>query len=362
MAGGNNRRMGELSENRAVCAMPVGGSFRSIDFTLSSMSNSHIRKVAVLTQHNARSLSEHLNSSKWWGFGSKQGGLYVLSPAAAEGGNWYKGTADAIYQNLDFLRDCHEPYVIISSGDCVYKMDFNDLLEYHIEKKADVTVVCRDMEPGISTERFGAVRINGEGRIEEFAEKPLGAAGNTISCGIYVVRRLQLIEAVERCVGEGAYDFVRDILIRHRSVRRIYGYRIRDYWRNIAAVEDYYGANMDFLRPRVRDYFFRQQPLVYSRAEDLPPAKYNEGALVKDSLISGGCIVNGIVKGSLVFRGCYIGRGCEIRDSIILNDVYIGDNTSLVNCIVESRSTIRENSRFGGDEGIKIVVEHNVKM
>ena len=258
LAGGNNRRMQELSYKRAVCAMPIAGSYRSIDFTLSNMSNSHIQKVAVLTQYNASSLHEHLSSSKWWDFGRKQGGLYVYTPAVtSQNSNWYRGTADAIYQNLDFLKSSHEPYVLVASGDGVYKMDFNKVLEYHIERRADITVVCRDMSPSASLERFGTIRMNEESRVEEFEEKPLHAKSRVISCGIYILRRRQLIEMVEKCIEEDRYDFVRDILIRYKDVKRIYGYKIRDYWRNIASVEDYYSTNMDFLKPEVRNYFFK---------------------------------------------------------------------------------------------------------
>ena len=235
LAGGNNRRMGELSRKRAVCAMPIAGSYRSIDFTLSNMSNSHIQKVAVLTQYNASSLNEHLSSSKWWDFGRKQGGLYTFTPVVtAENSNWYRGTADAIYQNLAFLKSSHEPYVVIASGDGVYKLDFNKMLAFHIERKADITVACREMEEGANLERFGTIRMNEESRIEEFEEKPLRAKSSVISCGIYILRRRQLIEMVEKCEEEDRYDFVRDILIRYKDVRRIFGYKLRDYWKNIA--------------------------------------------------------------------------------------------------------------------------------
>lgn len=360
LAGGNNHRMRELSQKRAIAAMPIAGSYRSIDFALSSMSNSRIQKVAVFTQYNSRSLNEHLSSSKWWDFGRKQGGLYVLTPAVtADNSNWYRGTADAIYQNLHFLKNSHEPYVVIASGDGVYKMDFNKLLEYHIEKKADITVVCREMEPEINVERFGTVKMNEDCRIEEFEEKPIVAKTNTVSCGIYVIRRRQLIEMIERCAEEDRYDFVRDILIRYKDMKRIYGYKITDYWRNIASVDDYFNTNMDFLKPQVRDYFFKQYPEVYSKVDDLPPAKYNVGAQVKNSLISSGCIVNGVVEDSVVFKKAYIGNNCYIKNSIILNDVYIGDNTHIENCIVESRDTIRANSYHVGEDGIKIVVERD---
>lgn len=361
LAGGNNHRMQALSQKRAICAMPVAGSYRSIDFTLSNMSNSHIQKVAVLTQYNSRSLNEHLNSSKWWDFGRKQGGLSVLTPTVtADNSNWYRGTADAIYQNLSFLRSSHEPYVIIASGDGVYKMDYNKILEYHIDKKADITVVCREMEAGTDIERFGTVRMDDECRIVDFEEKPLQAKTNTISCGIYVVRRRLLIEMIEKCAEEDRYDFVRDILIRYKDLKRIYGYKITDYWRNIASVEDYFRTNMDFLRAEVRDYFFRQYPDIYSKVEDLPPAKYNPGARVSNSLVSSGCIVNGVVEDSVIFKKSYIGNNCVIKNSIILNDVYIGDNTYIENCIVESRDTIRANSRYVGEDGqVRVVVEKN---
>lgn len=352
--------MKELTQKRASSAMPVAGSYRSIDFALSSMSNSHIQKVAVLTQYNSRSLNEHLSSSKWWDFGRKQGGLYVLTPAVtADNSNWYRGTADAIYQNIHFLKNSHEPYVIIASGDGVYKMDFGKLLEYHINKKADITVVCRDMEEDINVERFGTIKMNEECRIEEFEEKPLMAKTNTVSCGIYVIRRRQLIEMLEKCAEEDRYDFVRDILIRYKDIKKIYGYKIHDYWRNIASVDDYFSTNMDFLKPEVRDYFFNQYPDVYSKVDDLPPAKYNVGAQVKNSLISSGCIVNGVVEDSVVFKKSYIGNNCYIKNSIILNDVYIGDNTHIENCIVESHDTIRANSCYKGEDEIKIVIERN---
>lgn len=361
LAGGNNKKMRELSNKRAVAAMPVAGSFRSIDFVLSNMTNSHIQSVAVLTQYNSRSLNEHLSSSKWWDFGRKQGGLYVFPPTiTAQNSDWYRGTADALYQNLTFLKNSHEPYVVIASGDGIYKMDYNKVLEYHIEKKADITVVCKDMPESEDVTRFGLVKTNEDGRIIEFEEKPMVATSNAISCGIYVIRRRQLIELIERCAAEDRVDFVRDILVRYKNLKRIYAYKIDNYWSNIASAESYYKTNMDFLKSEVRNYFFKQYPDVYSKVDDLPPAKYNPGALVKNSLISSGSIINGSVENSILFKKAYVGNNCVIKNSIILNDVYIGDNTVIENCIVESRDTIRANTTYiGTPEDIKIVVEKN---
>lgn len=362
LAGGHGYRMRELSHKRAVSAMPIAGSYRSIDFALSNMTNSHIGKVAVLTQYNARSLNQHLSSSKWWDFGRKQGGLYVLTPIETmENTNWYRGTADAIYQNLNFLKSSHEPYVVIASGDCVYKLDYNKVLEYHIDKKADITVVCKEMPEGFNAERYGVVKLDEDDRILDFEEKPVisNKGSCIVSCGIYIVRRRLLIELIEKANEEGRYDIVNDILIRYRATKRICGYRMKEYWRNIATVEDYYETNMDFLKPEVRDYFFRQYPDVYSKVDDLPPAKYNVGSHVKNSLISSGSIINGTIENSIVFKKVFIGNNCYIKNSIILNDVYIGDNTVIENCIVESRDTIRANSRYVGENEIKILIEEN---
>lgn len=360
LAGGNNQKMRELSNKRAIAAMPVAGSFRSIDFALSNMTNSGIQKVAVLTQYNSRSLNEHLSSSKWWDFGRKQGGLFVFTPTITVGNNfWYRGTADAIAQNLDFLKKSHEPYVVITSGDGIYKLDYSKVLEYHIEKKADITIVSTGVPEGDDIGRFGVIKANKDGRVENFEEKPIMADGHSISTGIYVIRRRQLIELIEKAASEDRFDLVSDILVRYKNVKRIYTYRMDTYWANISTVNSYYKTNMDFLKPEIRDYFFRQYPDIYSRIEDMPPAKYNPGAQVKNSLVSTGCIINGKVENSVLFKKVYVGENCVIRNSIILNDVYIGDNTHIENCIVESEDTIRANSVLKGEDGIRIVVEAN---
>lgn len=182
---------------------------------------------------------------------------------------------------------------------------------------------------------------------------------NTISTGIYVIRRRQLIELIEKAAQEGRNDFVKDILIRYKNLKRIYGYKIDSYWSNISTVESYYKTNMDFLKPEIRNYFFKQEPAVKTKIDDLPPAKYNPGADVKNSLISSGCIVNGVVENSVLFKDVYVGNNCVIKNSVILNDVYLGDNTHIENCIVESRGTIRVNSYYSCDGEVEIVVENN---
>ena len=361
LAGGSNNRMGELSKKRAIPAMPVGGSFRCIDFALSNMSNSHIQKVAVFTQYNARSLNDHLNSSKWWDFGRKQGGLYVFTPTITpDNGSWYRGTADSIAQNIDFLKNSHEPYVVIASGDGVYKMDYSKVLEYHISRNADITIVTKNIEDSDDARRFGVVTTDEDNRVVSFEEKPVMADSRMISMGIYVIRRRLLIELIESAEEEERYDFVRDVIVRYKGIKRIYAYEHKEYWNNIATVDSYYRTNMDFLKKDIRRYFFREYPDIYSKVEDHPPAKYNPGSNVSNSIVSSGCIINGEVTDSILFKEAYIGNNCVIRNSIILNNVYIGDNTRIENCIVETNGTIRADSSYiGSPDAIKVVDEEN---
>ena len=358
LAGGSSNKLRELTKKRAAAAMPIAGSYRAIDFALSNMSNSGISKVAVLTQYNSRSLHEHLNSGKWWDFGRKYGGLFLFTPTiTSENSFWFRGTADAIYQNIDFLKQCHEPYVVITSGDAVYKLDYEKVLNYHIEKKSDITVVCKELKAGEDARRFGTVKMNENMRIQDFEEKPMFAKSNIISTGIYVIRRRLLIDLIEQCVEDERYDFVKDILIRYKNLKRIYGYMMDDYWKNIATVDSYYATNMDFLKSDIRKYFFKDYPEIYSKVSDLPPVKYNEGAVVKNSLIASGSVINGTVENSILFKKVFVGNNCVIKNSIILNDVYLGDNTYIENCIVESRDTIRANTRHVGENGVKVVIE-----
>ena len=351
LAGGSSSRMKELTKKRATAALPIAGGYRSIDFSLSSMSNSHISKVGVFTQYNSKSLAQHLNSSKWWDFGRKQGGLFVFTPTQTyENNQW----------NIDFLKTSHEPYVIIASGDCVYKMDMNKVLEYHIRKNADITIVTKDLGKIDDPSRFGIVSVDSSGLVTEFEEKPIVTSNSLVSTGIYVVRRRQLIEMIERAGAEGGFDLVKDIFIRYKGLKKIYAYQMDAYWSNITTVDSYFNTNMDFLNRDIRQYFFNEYPQVASKIEDLPPAKYNVGSKVSNSLVASGCIINGEVTDSVLFKEVYVGNNCTIRNSIILNDVYIGDNTYIENCIVESHDTIRANSNYvGSPNDIKIILEKN---
>ena len=358
LAGGNSYRMRELTNRRAIAAMPIAASYRAVDFALSSMSNSGISKVAVLTQYSNRSLHEHLSSPKWWNFGQKQGGLFVFTPTITmDNGFWYRGTADAIYQNMRFLRTSHEPYVVIASGDGIYKLDYNKILTHHEQKNADITIVCKNLPDEKDVRRFGTLKLDEDDALLSFEEKSEHPTSHLVSTGIYIIRRRLLMELVEQCASEDRYDIVNDIILRLGSKLKIYGYRMSGYWNSVASVDDYYNVNMDFLKPELRDYFFREFPNVYSTVTDNPPAKFNPGSQVRNSIVGSGSIINGTVENSIIFKKVFVGSGCTIKNSIILNDVYIGDNTWIDNCIVESRDTIRAGSRYTGENEVRIVIE-----
>ena len=352
LAGGGSSRLQSLTRKRAVAAMPLGGTYRSIDFALSNMSNSGIGTVAVVTQYSSRSLNFHLSSSKWWDFGRKQGGLYLLNPTITqERSDWYLGTADALIQNLDFLKERHEPYVVIASGDGVYKIDFNEVLEQHVASGAEVTVVCKKL-PRAEAKRFGVVQLDAEGRIVSWAEKDETAddAGEKIvNCGIYVIRRRHLIQALEECQRRGENDLVKDILVRQVPDKRIMSYMLEGYWNNIATVESYFECNKDLLNPALRRYFFSDYPVIHTKVDDYPPAKFNGNAKVSASLIAGGSIVNGSVSDSVLFKKVYVGDGSVVKNCILMDDVYVGDNVHLENCIVENKTKIADGTTLVGD-------------
>lgn len=358
LAGGNSKQMRELTNKRAIAAMPVAGSYRAIDFAMSNMVNSGIGKVAVISQYSSRSLNEHLSSSKWWDFGRKQGGLFLFTPTITpDNSEWYRGTADALAQNISFLRESHEPYVAIAAGDGIYRLDYDQVVDAHIEKDADITVICKDLPAGSDVSRFGVVATDADGRIVAFEEKPEASELSTISCGIYLIRRRLLISLLEECQEKGLMDLVRDVLVAKKDSLKIYAYRMEGYWASISTAEAYFACNMDFLKPEVREAFFYTQPEILTKVDDIPPAKYNPGSKVSNALIASGAIVNGVVEDSLLFKNTYVGNGSQIKNSLILKNAHVGDNCVIENCIVEAGVEVPAGSVLKGEEQILIVTK-----
>ena len=348
LAGGKRNGLGALTAQRNVAAVPVGGSYRAIDFALSNLSNSGIKKVAVISQHNTRSLMDHISSSKWWGFGRKKTGLFLFTPHMVSAETFtYRGTADAIYQNIDFLKKSNEPYVVIVSGEQVTKMDFSKLIQYHIEKNSDITIMCKSMG-GKDVRDYGVVNLDEDMRMVELEEKPLEPQGDTISLGVYVIGRELLIHLLEELESEARYSFVNDILIRYRRKLKIHGYMFEGYWRTIKDIEAFYGINMDFLKPEVRDLLFKTPAHIYTKAKDEPPAKFNDYSNISTSIISGGDIINGTVENSILFRKVFVGENAVIKNSIIMEGCTIGRGAVLENVILDKQIYVSEGQRLIG--------------
>jgi len=346
LAGGKSERLGSLTALRASSAMPVGSCYRAIDFPLSNMTNSKINKVAVITQYNSRSLHDHLSSPKWWDLGSKHGGLFVLSPyQSSDSSFWFRGTADSIHQNLTFLKRSYEPYVVISSGDCVYKMDYNEMIAYHERKNAEITIAYRRIPDNDDIRQYGVMELDAHERMIDMEEKPLDPQSDLASIGVYVIKRTLLIELVETIVSEGRYDLVRDLFAKYRKRLRIYGYHFDGYWRNLTSIHGYFDCNMDFLRRDVRNLF---TGYIKTKPKDEPPAKYNAGATVINTLVGSGAILNGHANRSIIFRKVYTGENSMINNAVIMEGTRIGDGCIIEHAIVDKEVEIKDGMRIAG--------------
>jgi glucose-1-phosphate adenylyltransferase len=363
LAGGNNSRMGELTKTRAVSAIPVGSCFRSLDFSLSNLSNSGIGKVAVLAQYNARSLQDHLSSAKWWNLGRKYGGLFVFSPYLSDDNSfWFRGTADSIYQNITFLRRSQEEYVIITSGDAIYKANFSEVLRSHTRCHADVTIVYKEADPGTDLRDYGVLTLGADETVLDLEEKPLEPASNFFSLGIYVIKRTLLMDLLEDTISEGHYDLVKDIFIRYRRRLKIHGYRFDSYWKAIKSAKDYFDINMDFLRADIRRLFTQEPPYIETKPKDEPPAKYNANADVGDSLAGAGSIISGHVYHSVLFRRVFVGDGASVRNCVVMEGCRIGNNCVLENVILDKFVTLYDGVRLVGDPANPIIISKGTTL
>ncbi len=364
LTGGNNNRLKELSAIRSTAAIPVGGKYRAIDFVLSNMVNSGITSIGVLTQYNFRSLMDHLGSGKEWDLDRKNDGLFIFPPYLSDSSEWYKGTADAMYSNLTFLKRSKREYVIVSVGNCVYKMNYEDALDYHIEKNADITIVYRDVSD-LDIEDLtlmGIIDVDENGRIKDFEEKPARPKGNLGSMGIYILKRELLISLLEECIAHGNYDFVKDVLIKKLDILNIYGYKFNGYWRNLSSIQMYYRCNMELLNPDICNQLFINGGKIYTKVKDEAPAKYNHEAEVKNSIVADGCIIEGYVENSVLFRGATVKKGAVIKDSIIMQDSVVGENTSLQYVILDKNVEITEGKQLKGDPDWPVIVGRRVRV
>jgi glucose-1-phosphate adenylyltransferase len=343
LAGGQGSRLGCLTRNIAKPAVSFGGKYRIIDFSLSNCVNSNIDTVGVLTQYKPFLLNSYLGIGSAWDLDSSQGGVLILPPFVGEqGGRWYKGTANAIYQNIDFINYYDPEYVLIISGDHIYKMNYASMLRFHKEKKSDVTISVLQV-PWEEASRFGIMTVDEESRITKFAEKPPEPDSNLASMGIYIfnwsILKTALMEDEADCNSDN--DFGKNVLpMLLKQGKKLYSYRFQGYWKDVGTIESYYEANMELLNDKPALNIFDTEVRVFSNSDVLPPQYVGGKARIKNSLVSNGCTILGEIVNCIVAPGVYIGEGAKVEDSVILPNAKIMNESWVRKAIIGEHAQI----------------------
>jgi glucose-1-phosphate adenylyltransferase len=362
LSGWKKPELKELSYIRSVSAIPFGGKYRAIDFVLSNMVNSGVKNVGVLTQYSFRSLLDHLGSGKEWDLDRRYDGLFIFPPSlAGDDSGWYRGSADAMYNNLSFLKRSNEEFVVISQGNGIFKMQMDDMLEYHIKVNADITLAYRkmyDYRP-VDLSRMGIIKLDENSRVVDLQEKPLHPQSDLGSIGLYMIRRTLLISLLEECIAHGEYDLVKDILIKKLEQIGVYGYEFKGYWRNISSVQNYYRCSMDMLNPEIRRELFIDNGKIYTKVKDEAPAKYNEEAEVRNAIVADGCFIEGTVENSILFRGVTVAKGAVVRNSIVMQGTVIEQNASIDYVILDKDVVLTKGKYLKGDSEYPVVISKN---
>jgi glucose-1-phosphate adenylyltransferase len=352
LAGGQGSRLGVLTRKVAKPAVPFGGKYRIIDFALSNCTNSGIDTVGVLTQYQPLALNAYIGIGSPWDLNRRHGGVAVLPPfVRASGGEWYKGTANAVYQNIDFIENYDPKYVLVLSGDHIYKMDYAKLLDYHREKGATGTIAVIEVAWDEAS-RFGIMDVDASGAILEFEEKPSGPKSNLASMGVYIfnwpVLRHYLIEDERN--PDSVNDFGKNI-IPHMldSKEPLFAYPFRGYWKDVGTLESLWEANMDLLGDSPALDLNERDWRIYSVNPNQPPQFIADSSQVQNSLVNEGCVVKGLIQGSVVFPGVSIGEGAEVYDSVLMPNVKIGDHAIIRKAIIGSNTSIGNCSAIGGE-------------
>lgn len=364
LAGGQGSRLGQLTRNIAKPAISFGGKYRIIDFSLSNCVNSNIDTVGVLTQYKPLLLNSYIGNGTAWDLDNADGGAHILPPFLEEdGGSWYKGTANAIYQNKDFIDNYEPEYVLIISGDHIYKMDYSLMLDYHKANKADVTISVLPVPWGEAS-RFGIITADEKGRIQRFTEKPSEPDSNLASMGIYIFNWSILKAAVleDEADKNSQHDFGKNVIPGLLAQgKNMFAYHFNGYWRDVGTIESYYEANMDLLGAKPQLNLFESNLRILAHTGILPPHYLGQKADITNSLISNGCIIHGQVINSILSPGVYVGKGTRVENSIIMPQAQILDGSLVSNAIIGERTIINAQRQVGlnsdqDKEPIKITV------
>lgn len=344
MAGGASPSLSALTAGRAAAATPFAGKYRIIDFTLSNCVNSGIYDVGVLSQHQPRSLHEHIGVGKPWDLDRLQGGVRVLHPfPTPDGGGWQRGTADAIRYHLDVIEERPVDYVMVLAGDHVYKMDYRPLLDLHMQRGADITLAVHSVPPH-EAYRYGMVSVDGEGRVTKFEEKPRRTSSALASMGVYAFRKDYLVDLLYR---DQAVDFGSEMLPRIVNEANVCAYTFNGYWADVGTVQAYYEANIALLAETPALDLYDPEWVVRTRSFERPAAQLGAQARIERSLLCDGCRVDGHVSGSVIGTGVVVGTGAIIRDSVIMPDSVIEPGVVLDNCVVDKQVVIGRDCRIG---------------
>lgn len=354
MAGGAGTRLTVLSERRAKPSVPFAGKYRIIDFTLSNCVNSNIYDIAVLTQYRPHSLNRHIGIGKPWDLDRATGGVRLLQPYQAGGGIqvWYRGTADAVLQNLDYIREMRADRVLILSGDHIYKMDYTQMLRFHDERRADLTVAVMEV-PLEEAHRFGIMTVDENDRVTAFYEKPKEQdKGNLASMGIYVFNSDVLEDQLRSGAEEHPdLDFGKHVIPAMIESYQVYAYRFSGYWVDVGTIESYWRTSMALLDPNSPLDLYDTSWPVLTRSQERPPVKLGPQARVHDSLLSNGCIIRGLIERSVLSPGIYVSPGAIIRESVVMNDTWVGPGAVLDRVVVDKEVVIGSGALIGfGDD------------
>ena len=352
LAGGQGSRLGRLTTNIAKPAVSFGGKYRIVDFGLSNCANSGIDTVGILVQYKPLVLNKYVGTGESWDLAVEDGGVHILPPYAGEkGGEWYEGTADAIYHNLDFI-DMYDPEnVLILSGDHIYKMDYNLMLQEHMNKNADLTVSVIEV-PWEEASRFGIMSTDDKDRITKFSEKPKNPDSNLASMGIYIFKWKALRKALleDHDAEKTSHDFGKDLIPKMLAEKKkLFVYRFEGYWRDVGTVKSYYDSQMDLMDDVENIDVFSGDMKVLSNSNMYPPQFIGPDANVNDSLICNGCTVYGSVKHSIIGSGAVVDAGAVVEDSIVLPNAKIGRNCVVKNAIINEGAVTDDNDTIGGD-------------
>ncbi len=358
LAGGQGSRLCLLTERNAKPAVPFGGKYRIIDFPLSNCINSGIDTVGVLTQYQPLLLNEYIGSGSPWDMDREGGGLTVLPPYQAKNGaDWYKGTANAIYQNLRFIDRYDPEHVLILSGDHIYKMDYSRMLAYHKAMEADCTIAVIEV-PLAEASRFGIMSCSSDGRIFRFEEKPAHPASTKASMGIYIFRREVLNDFLQRDEAESGSDndFGKNVIPSMLAAGvKLYAYPFENYWKDVGTLDSLWQANMDLLGEDpvfdITDRTWR----IFSRNNSLPPQFIGRQARVHNSIISEGCEIYGTVENSVLFGGVQVEEGALVRDSVIFPGVTVGAGSRVDHAIIDQDTALRERCQIGDGRRIALI-------